>query len=169
MENFENAEKAAKQALELDQSLWVAHEILGHCFAKNEKFTEAHSHLMKALEGLKLSSEANAVKACAAGRISTVLKVAKTNINLKDSSSNKHNNSKKHKNQSKGNSVQDPKLSYGSHSKLKNCSASVSVVNREDKGRCMVANRDIQPGKYTSNIKADFLIVLQKITSFLLL
>ncbi|XP_018009669.1 SET and MYND domain-containing protein DDB_G0284059 [Hyalella azteca] len=169
MEKFTEAFVDAKRAIISTQTpgvLWNAHEILGHCNAKARKFKEAEANFAKALESLKKSKASNVERAAVAGRVSTVLRMVKDENKPKNRS--KESAKKLEENRTKKNTTRNtdtldevsapttasdvsrsrklPKLSYGTHPKLVSASVAVRVVVTEERGRAVVASRDIKPG-----------------------
>jgi len=155
LENFADAQMDAENALEINENFdnkWLAYEILGHCHAKSCQYEEAEANFTESFKLLRNSSESNQKKAVVTGRVVTVLKIVreqlKTKTRKKSASKSKKTRTEKQKG-SDGRSADAkplPKLHLGPHSVYSNCSSALSVVWREGKGRCVVANRDIDIG-----------------------
>ena len=175
LEYFEDAFCDANRALKLSSTphqLWNAYEILGHYHAKYKHYKESESYFVKALESLRKSSVSNEVKAAVAGRISTVFKMVKEENKPKNRAKEsakkqekrrqkKLDKTKKNDNVSMDEEVSGentlpnctpkaasvPSVSLGKSSQLECGSGALRVAVVDGRGRCVLANRDIKPGK----------------------
>ena len=130
-----------------------------------KKYKAAEGNFVKALESLRKSSVPNEEKAAVAGRISTVFKMVKEENKPKNKSKETAKILEETKNKKKGKKKEDnitsedsgtleqnklpdlPKVSYGKNSKLENASGGVMVVQDKNRGRSVIATRDIEPGQ----------------------
>ncbi|XP_066949509.1 SET and MYND domain-containing protein 4-like [Macrobrachium rosenbergii] len=139
LEQFSNAAVDAEKSLSFgcpEENLWNSHEILGHANAQQKDDAKAEHHFLRALENLRKSNTVNEVKATVTVRIMTVFKSIKARKGKKGSGKNTKQKGK----------VKPPQLSYGVHKLFPRASSALEFTVTKDRGRCVIAKRDIRPG-----------------------
>ena len=146
LERFECAFVDAKKSQTYDvpnTTIWNSFEILGYCYARRKDYKNSEKQFLSAIEYLRNSGVSNELKATVTGRIMAVFKTVKTSKSKKPKDIEKEIIT----------SVPLPNISYGPHKTFENISSALDVYTVEGRGRCVIANKNIKPGRFFTQLR----------------